>query len=384
MIQRPTEKPHVLFLFSDTGGGHRSAAEAIIEAINLEFPGRITTEMVDIFREAAPPPMDHLADVYPFMSRVPDVWKWGYHLSDGQRRTRAINEMFWPYVSRAAYRLVDEHPCDLYVSVHHVANTPVLRALGPGNHIPFFTVVTDMVSTHAFWYHSWADLVVVATPEARERAILHGLKSEQIKIVGLPVADRFCQPVGDRQALRAQLGWPQDLPVILLVGGGEGMGPLERTAHAIAEAGFAAAMVVITGRNRKLKSRLENAEWPLPVFVYGFVREMPDFMRAADILVTKAGPGTICEAFIAGLPMILYSRMPGQEDGNVDYVIAKNAGVWAPQPRQVVEVIKNWLDNPAEREKVAATCRSLARPDAARQIARLIAERLDVPAATGR
>jgi 1,2-diacylglycerol 3-beta-galactosyltransferase len=106
-------------------------------------------------------------------------------------------------------------------------------------------------------------------------------------------------------------------------------------------------------------------------------------MRAADILVTKAGPGTICEAFIAGLPMILYSRMPGQEDGNVDYVIAKNAGVWAPQPRQVVAVIKNWLDNPAEREKVAATCRQLARPDAARQIARLIAERLDVPAASG-
>jgi len=339
--------------------------------------------MVDIFRDYAPPPMDHFPEAYPPMARVPDVWKLGYHLSDGLRRTRAINEMFWPYVSRAAYRLVDEHPCDLFVSVHPVAITPIIHALGPGNRIPFFTVVTDMVSTHAFWYHSWADLVVVATPEARERAILHGLKSEQIRVIGLPVADRFCQPLGDRQALRAQLGWPQDLPVILLVGGGDGMGPLERTAHAIAEAGFAAAMVVITGRNRKLKNRLEKADWPLPVFVYGFVREMPDFMRAADILVTKAGPGTICEAFIAGLPMVLYSRMPGQEDGNVDYVINENAGVWAPQPRQVVAVINNWLENPVEREKVAATCRRLARPDAARQIARLIAERLGVSAITG-
>ena len=71
--------------------------------------------------------------------------------------------------------------------------------------------------------------------------------------------------------------------------------------------------------------------------IYGFVNEMPAFMHAADILVTKAGPGTISEAFIAGLPMVLYSKMPGQEDGNVTFVVDTGAGVWAPEPEETVD-----------------------------------------------
>ena len=85
-------------------------------------------------------------------------------------------------------------------------------------------------------------------------------------------------------------------------------------------------------KNKTTRKHLENYNWNMPAHIYGFVKEMPDFMAAADILVTKAGPGTICEAFIAGLPLIIYSRMPGQEDGNVFYVVDQKAGVWAPHP----------------------------------------------------
>jgi 1,2-diacylglycerol 3-beta-galactosyltransferase len=376
-MNRPTnDKPHVLFLFSDTGGGHRSAAEALIEAINLEFNDQITTEMVDFFIEYAPPPFDLAPASYPPMSHMPEMWKLGFQLSDKPSRTRAINKMFWPYVSRAAHRLIDEHPCDLIVSVHPIVNTPILRALGQKHRTPFLTIVTDLVTTHAFWFHNWSDLIIVATSEARERAIQYGVQPDHIRVLGLPVAERFCQPPGNCQALRTRLGWPQDKPVILLIGGGEGMGPLERNAHAIAQAGLDATLVIITGRNQKLKERLEVESWPLPTYVYGFVRDMPDFMRAADVLVTKAGPGTISEAFIAGLPIILYSRMPGQEDGNVDYVVREGAGVWAPQPKQVIAALRGWLGNSADRRRVAAACIRLAKPQASRNIARVIASRL--------
>lgn len=378
-MNRPlNDKPHVLFLFSDTGGGHRSAAEAVIEAINLEFHDRITTEMVDFFIEYAPPPFDLAPASYPPISHMPEMWKLGFQLSDDPRRTRAINRVVWPYISRATRRLIEEHPCDLIVSVHPVINTPILRALGKENRTPYLTIVTDLVTTHAFWFHPWSDLIIVATPEARERAIHYGVQLDHIRVLGLPVAERFCQPPGDCLALRSKLGWPQDRVVILLVGGGEGMGPLQRTAHAIARAGLDAALVIITGRNHRLKKHLEEETWPIPTFVYGFVHEMPDFMRAADVLVTKAGPGTISEAFIAGLPIILYSRMPGQEDGNVDYVVNQGAGVWAPQPKQVVAVLRTWIENPAERQKVADACRRLAKPQASRNIARVIASCLGI------
>ncbi|MCL4559637.1 MAG: glycosyltransferase [Chloroflexi bacterium] len=378
MDHRQPDQAHVLFLFSDTGAGHRSAAEAIIEALELEFPNRVTTEMVDIFKEYAPPPLDMAPEMYPPMSRHTDMWRFGYDLLNGRRRTRALTDFLWPYYRRASRRLIEEHPCDLIVSVHPLANGPILRAFGP-NRPPFITVVTDLVSTHAFWYHRMVDLVLVPTEEARLRGIEDGVDPERIRVVGLPVAQRFCQPLGSRSELRSKLGWPEDLPVVLLVGGGEGMGPLDKTAYAIDTAGLKAALVVVTGRNRKMKSEMEAHCWSMPAYIYGFVREMPEFMRAADILVTKAGPGTISESFIAGLPIVLYSRVPGQEEGNVTYVVNEGAGVWAPQPEQVVAALRDWLRHPSHRERAAAACKRLARPNSAFDIARILGETLNLP-----
>ena len=367
----------MLFLFSDTGGGHRSAAEAIIEALHLEFGSEIEAEMVDVFKQYAPRPLNYVPVLYPKMVRLPQAWGLGYALSDGHRRARLITASAWPYVRRSIRTLIHQHPSDLIVSVHPLATAPALRALGP-KRPPLVTVVTDLVTTHALWYHRRTDLCIVPTEAARQRALLLGMRSEQVRVIGLPVADRFCRPQADRETLRASLGWPQDLPIILLVGGGEGMGPLEKTAQAIAEARLHAGLVVVAGRNQGLKERLEARSWPMPTRVYGFVREMPEFMQASDILVTKAGPGTISEALNAGLPMLLYSRLPGQEDGNVTYVVSEGAGLWTPRPEAIVTALRNWLANPQERARAAAACRRLARPQAARQIARLLAEQVNL------
>ncbi|MCE5207182.1 MAG: glycosyltransferase [Chloroflexi bacterium] len=377
LIHTEPERPHVLFLFSDTGGGHRSAAEAIIEAINLDFPNCISSEMVDFFKEYAPPPFDLAPELYPPMSRVPNVWEFGYKLSDGPRRTRIFYRVIWPYIRHAAFKLLKEHPYDLLVSVHPLPVIPVSRALKTGSP-PFITVVTDMVSTHALWYNRRSDLVLVPTEIARQHGLAYGLRPNQIRVVGLPVGQRFSLPVEDRCLIRGRLGWPQDLPVILLIGGGDGMGPLGKVARFISNANLHAALVIVTGRNHKLKRQLEAENWSMPTFIYGFVHEMPDFMRCADILLTKAGPGTISEAFIAGLPMILYSRMPGQEDGNVSYVVSEGAGVWAPEPKRIIEILRDWLNHPEKREKIAANCRRLAKPNASHLVAQAIAEQLGV------
>lgn len=371
------EKPHILFLYSDTGGGHRSAAQAIIEAIHLNYPGCFSTEMVDFFKEYAPPPFDLAPELYPPMARIPELWKAVYRISDGPRRTRFFFDLMWPYFRGHSSRLYSEHPHDLLVSVHPVPVIPHSRTLHPGSP-PFITVVTDMVSTHALWFDRRANLILVPTEVARQHGLRYGLHPEQIKVVGLPVAERFCQQVEDRRLIRTRLGWPDNLSVILLIAGGDGMGPIDKVARAISRAHLNAALVIVTGRNEKLKNQLEAEEWSMPTFIYGFVQEMPDFMRCADILLTKAGPGTISEAFISGLPMILYSRMPGQEDGNVSYVVHEGAGVWAPEPEQIIEVLHDWLDHPDELVKFSWNCHRLAKPDASQRIAQAIAEQLGV------
>jgi 1,2-diacylglycerol 3-beta-galactosyltransferase len=375
MDEISSTRPHILFLFSDTGGGHRSATEAIIEALQLEYDDRITTQMVDIFLHNAPRPLNYLPKWYPYMVRFPRVWGAGYKLSNGSRRARLIVESAYPYVRRSLRKLLSQYPADMIVSVHPLANDPFLHALGK-QHPPFITVVTDLVTTHALWYHKDVDICLVATDEARLRGLLANLKPEQLKVVGMPVADRFCQPIGDKNTLRQQLGWPLEHPVVLLVGGGEGMGPLEKTALAMAEANLPISLVVVTGRNVELKQRLKNYRWPMTTMVYGFVHEMPDFMRAADILVTKAGPGTISEALNAGLPIILYSRLPGQEDGNVDYVVSEGVGVWAPKTSNIIATMQEWINHPEQREQAAEACRKAARPQAAREIAHILANRL--------
>ena len=105
---------------------------------------------------------------------------------------------------------------------------------------------------------------------------------------------------------------------------------------------------------------------------------MPEFMRAADVIITKAGPGTIAEALNAHLPIILYSKISGQEDGNVTFVEAEGAGVWAPKPQMVVRTLTRWLSKPAERQRVIENTRRIARPDAARHIARVIGQTLSL------
>ncbi len=368
-------KPHIVFYFSDTGGGHRSAAEAIIEAINIEYKKQVTTEMVDFFKDYAPRPFNRVGDMYPYMVKAPQLWNASFHATDGRAQARAITATMWPVARHAAKALVKEHPADLIVTVHPFANTFALKALGK-DRPPFINVVTDMVTTHALWFDNRADLILVPTETARKRAIKYNMPAEKVKVVGLPVADKYCKPKGRKSTQRKKLGWPVGKPIVLMVGGGDGMGPLAKTAYEIDASGLDLSLVIVCGRNKKLKATLEKHNWENPVFIYGFTHEMPDFMRASDYIVTKAGPGTVAEALNAELPIILYSKLPGQENGNVTFVQEEGAGVWAPKPREVVRTLTRWISRPEERKQVIENCRRAGRPEAARTIAKEIGRML--------
>lgn len=377
-MPNPNKKPHILFLFSDTGGGHRSATEAIIEAMELKFGGQFTYETVDIFKDYAPRPLNRMPAWYPYMVKAPQLWGASFKVTDGRPQARAITSTMWPVAARTARNIIRNHPSDLVVTVHPLAVSWIIKALGK-NRPPFITVVTDMVTTHALWFDTRSDLILVPTEIARQRALQYGMQPEVVRVVGQPVARKYCQPAGDKAELRRKLGWPTDKFLVLVVGGGEGMGPLGQTARAISESGLDVALVVVAGRNERLKSSLEKNHWRVPTLIYGFTHDMPDFMRAADVLVTKAGPGTIAEAFNASLPIILFAKLPGQEDGNVTYTVDEGAGVWAPNPQRVVAALRGWVTDPASREEVVKACKRAARPNSSLDIADAIAEKLGFP-----
>ncbi|MBL6961840.1 MAG: glycosyltransferase, partial [Anaerolineales bacterium] len=373
---------HILFLFSDTGGGHRSSTESIIEALSLEFGDAVTTEMVDFIKGYAPLPFNKMPDWYPDMVKAPYLWGLSFKISDGRMRARAITASMWPYIGKATKELVKRHPADMIVAVHALATTSFLKALGEEDEQPLFiTVVTDMVTSHALWFDTRADLSLVPTEMARQRALDYDMPPEKLRVVGQPIPERCAVPSGTKAEIRERLGWPQDQFIVLAVGGGDGMGPLGETAHAIADSGLYVGLVIVAGRNEKLKEELLELDWPIPTFIYGFTKDLPDFMRAADVLVTKAGPGTIAESLAAHLPIILFARLPGQEDGNVTFVEETGTGVWAPDPEDVVRNLARWITHPPTRQAVIENCKQAARPEASRTIARILGEKLGLTTA---
>lgn len=369
-----TKKPKILFLFSDTGGGHRAAAEAIVEQIHRQWGDNIETDLVDAFTNHAPPPFNQFHKLYPHLQKMPAVWSAAYKLTDSRRRTDFLFDTLYPLAKRHAADLLKQYPCDLIVSTHDAYNAllRVQASLRP----PIVKVVTDLVTTHSIWYDTRLDTVLVPTEAAKVEALKAGMATDKVKVAGFPISRSFCIPQGEKAALRAKLGWPTDLPMVLMMSGAEGVG-LERTAQAIADSGLNVGLAVITGRNEKLKSKLDAKDWQLPAFIYGYVTElMPVMMQAADILISKAGSATLCEALASGLPVIIYNRLPGQEEGNVDYVVDQGAGAWAPGPVRVVATLKDWLE-PGRLDVISGAAKAIAMPQSAEVTAKMIVGRLE-------
>ena len=151
------------------------------------------------------------------------------------------------------------------------------------------------------------------------------------------------------------------------------MGRVYEMARAVAEAGFPLQLAVVAGRNEGLRRRLEATTWEVPTRVYGFVTYMAELMAAADLIVTKAGPGTISEALVVGRPILISGFVPGQEEGNVRYVVEGGAGLLADTPQKLAVALGELLAPGSDAlARMSAHARLLARPDAALEIARRI------------
>jgi 1,2-diacylglycerol 3-beta-galactosyltransferase len=363
----------ILFLMSDTGGGHRAAAEAIIEALKTRYPGEVECEMVDVFRHYTRFPYTRMPEFYPWLiNNSKSSWGAGYRFSNTRSNARALSRGFYNYSESRLKQMIREHPADVVINVHSVLARPCMEAYTRirGERPPYIVVVTDLVSTHYFWYDRRAERTLVPTQEAYDRGIKMGLTPEQMRITGLPVHPKFAEKLKDKATARAELGWDPDLPAILMVGGGDGLGPLFKTSRAVNARNLRCQIAIIAGRNKQLKDNLDTSEWNQPTHTYSFVNNMPLLMAAADILVTKGGPATLCEACIARVPSIIYDAIPGQETGNVEWIVNNNAGVFAPSPRQVADTVERWLGEGAEglaRRSDAAA--ELGKPNAVWDIA---------------
>ncbi len=363
----------VVFLMSDTGAGHRSVADALRAALERRYPRAYDFELVDVYRRYTPFPFSYLPEIYPrWVTWAKPTWEWGYKLANTPPLDRAVMAAIYRLWRGGMRRLIDEHPGDVYVSVHALFSRPVMRAVREfaPYRTPFVTVVTDLVTTHAFWYEKAVDRCLVPTRAAYDRGLEFGLRPEQLRLTGMPIHPQFMDGLREKTEARGKLAWHRSLPTVLLIGGGEGMGPVYPIADGLNRRRLDMQLVIVAGRNHRLLRRLEAVHWNQPTLIYPFVGNMPELMAASDLLVTKAGPATISEACAAGLPMVLSDAIPGQEEGNITHVVANHAGAYAPGPHRVAETVAAWLSSdPGELACRSENARRLGSPDAVWKIA---------------
>jgi 1,2-diacylglycerol 3-beta-galactosyltransferase len=366
----------VLILMIEGGGGHRASAQAIAEALTHLYGGQVTTTIVDVSKKCSFPLINQLDDIYRWLTSD-GVWMWKALLyTDGEPWIpETFSWMLTPFFSQVMEQIYRAEVPDLVVSVHSFANHIPLRVLRKKLRadIPFVTVVTDMVTVHPAWICPEVDYCMVPTETARQYAVHYGMPSEHVEVVGQPVSLSFAKSLREKRDLRRRLGLDSSLPCVLVMGGGDGMGPVYEISRAIAAGAPDIQLIVVAGRNAALKERLENTSWEIATRVYGFVDNIPELMGASDLLVTKAGPGTLAEAFIAGLPVIISGFIPGPEEGNVEYVLEHQAGAYAEDPAEIARVVRECLrPGVGTIAQMTANAAALARPDATL----VIAERL--------
>ena len=356
----------ILFLIADTGAGHRSAANAIRNAITLisqrerdecqarlaegqevsklQEPDTYRIEIVDVFEDYSRFPLREAVKLYgPTIRYNPKLYGRFFHLSNQPKRFSAVTTVATPLIHNGLLRLITTVQPDVIVSIHPMLNHVTIEALRDLNlPIPFLTVVTDLVSAHSSWFAPGATSYVVPTEQARQLSLKRGLDPERVHVLGMPIDPKFTLPVATKEELCRRFELEPGLPVVLLVGGGDGAGGLPSAVRTISQARLPVQLLIVTGRNKRLYVHLQRTRSHLrvPAKVYGFVQNMPELMHAADVIITKAGPGTICEALACNLPIILSGYVPGQEEGNVDFVVSNGVGVIARNPLELAAALR--------------------------------------------
>jgi hypothetical protein len=344
------KKIHIVF--HDAGGGHRNAAislKAIIEQQNRPWQVELVqfqelTDHLDVLRRVTG---IRIQEQYNTLLR--NGWTLG--ATSLLRVLQMVIRTFHKPMVRLLEKYWREHPADLLVSVIPHFNRELHEswsAACPGK--PFVTLITDLADfPPRFWIEPIHDQYVIAgTEKAAEQALAFGHDAEHIfKTSGMILRpDFYVEENVDARELRKQMGLREDMPAAIVLFGGYGSGVMHDIARRLDREAVPLQLILICGRNEKLAAKFRAESWKFPVHVVGFTKEVHRLMRAADFMIGKPGPGSIAEAMVRQLPVLIECNswtLP-QERYNAQWVEEKDVGIVLGSFRDVVAGVKRMLE----------------------------------------
>jgi len=339
-------------LFHDAGGGHRNAAVALQTiASRQDRPWEVElvqfqqlTDQMDVLRRLTG---IRIQEQYNVLLR--NGWTLG--ATQLLRVLQATIRLFHEKLVRLLSNYFRQHPADLLVSVIPHFNREVAEAWNavcPGR--PFVTLITDLADfPPRFWIEPIKEqYVICGTERAVQQAREMGKAADHIFATsGMILRPDFYLPDNtDPIALKRELGLTPDLPTGVLLFGGFGSKTMYDIAERLEEAGLTLQLIVICGRNQKLAEKFAARTWRLPLHVVGFTKEVHRLMRAADFLIGKPGPGSVAEAMVRKLPVILECNawtLP-QERYNTEWVRERRVGIVLNNFGEIVAGVRQLLE----------------------------------------
>jgi UDP-N-acetylglucosamine:LPS N-acetylglucosamine transferase len=368
----------VLIVHSRVGGGHVSAARALAEA--LEATGDVQTRLVDAYLDCGRFPLTLFPAAYAELARAHrNLWSAVFNWTNlpGAEPRVAIGPLLRPGVMR----VMQEFQPDLVISVLPMINGVLADARTravPSARLE--VVLTDWHSVHRFWVGRGVDHYTAPTESARQDCVAYGASPDAVAVVGLPVRSAFASitPLspGEREAVLRGVGLAPERFTVLVMVGAEGSPGSLGNIRALLSRPFDGQVVVVCGRNARLRRKVEALASAVDRRALGFVDNVADLMRASDLLVTKAGGLTLAEAFCCSVAVVVQDVLPGQEEGNLAYALQHGAVEYAPRPEVLVDVVHALRADGARRQAVAERGHALSRPRAAPEISKGMLARL--------
>jgi processive 1,2-diacylglycerol beta-glucosyltransferase len=369
----------ILIATVTAGAGHVQAAAALEEAWH-SLRSHDTLRRLDVL-EFTPKLYRkiYLEGYVKLVEHAPEVWAVMFNHSDNPALMRKLTRF-----RRALARLTNakfirelrRFKPDAVLCTHFMPLEIMgrLKAKARTARVPLtVSVVTDF-EAHALWMEPGVDLYCVAAEETKGRLVARGVAAETVAVTGIPIAAKFSADI-DRPATRKRFGLRDDLPVLLVLSGGFGMGPVADILRELNQLATPVQCVIVCGRNEELRRELAVQDHRHPTHVLGFVTNMHELMAVANLVISKPGGLTSSEAMAMGKPMFILNPIPGQEGANSDFLLEHGAAAKANRVEDLPFRLEKLLGS-SKLDNMTRAARALGKAGAANSVCREVLRRL--------
>lgn len=367
---------NVVFALSDTGSGHRSAAvaiEAALQEATSQNNCLLTSTILDILEISQLPVICKAPRLYDTLStKGLKFYNTIFQLSNGAWQADVVTSLMMPWAHKHIAREIQAARPHVIICTHSLVQRAISyvrrRYLLP---CQIITVVTDLVSLHHSWACNDVECCILTTDEAYDLTQRRGFPADRMIRTGFPVHPKFVRYTRTQQHARRDLNIDEDTFTILVTGGGVGAGRMSDLVLNLEQVFPHMQLLVVTGKNHNRYNEIQSSKRSRFTHVYGFVQNMEELMAASDIVVTKAGPGTLMEALVMRRPVIITEAIGMQEHGNIDFVQNHQLGFFCPTFDHIFAAINTLIDRTVY-EKTVTRLRDAVPRDGAAQIADIV------------